>query len=222
MELDTGAYDAYIAELFAPQDAALTETLALMERENVRAINVSPVEGKLLHVLALLVGAKRILEIGTLGGYSGIHLARALPEGGKLITLELDAHHADVAQRNFERADVADKTEIRIGPAAESLKQIAASGEPQFDLIFIDADKDGYPEYLELSLPLLREGGLLLGDNTLRGALEAERNSGTLRYNAAVSQTPELTSILLPVLRGQGLDGLTVSIKKTPTETANL
>ena len=117
MELNTRAYNDYIASLFAPQDSALAATLAEMERENVPGINVSGTEGKLLQILALAVGAKRILEVGTLGGYSGIHLARALAEDGKLITLEIDPHHAEVARRNFERAGVGHKVEIRLGPA---------------------------------------------------------------------------------------------------------
>lgn len=214
MELDTRAYNDYIAALFAPQDAALSETIAEMEREGVPGINVSGVEGKLLHVLALMVGAKRILEIGTLGGYSGIHLARALPPDGRLITLEIDPHHAEVARRNFERAGVEQKAEIYVGPASETLQQLAAKGEPPFDLIFIDADKDGYTEYLRLSLPLLREGGLLLADNTLPDAVLTEKASGTKRYNAAVAQYPELTTIIIPILRQHGLDGLTISFKR--------
>ena len=173
-------------------------------------------EGKLLQVLALTIGAKRILEIGTLGGYSGIHFARALPEDGKLITLEIDPHHADVARRNFERAAIGRKAEVRVGPALETLRQMAIDNEPLFDLIFIDADKDGYPEYLRLSLPLLREGGLLLGDNTLPDAVLTEKTSGTKRYNAAVAQCPELTTVVIPILRQRGLDGLTVSVKRTP------
>ena len=217
MELDTRAYNDYIASLFAPQDAALSETISEMEREGVPGINVSGVEGKLLQVLALAIGAKRVLEIGTLGGYSGIHLARALPHDGKLITLEIDPHHADVARRNFARAGVELKTEVRVGPAAETLKQLAANGEPPFDLIFIDADKDGYSEYLGLSLPLLREGGLMLGDNTLPDAVLSGADSGTKRYNVAVAQSPELTTVIVPILRQHGMDGLTVSIKQTRT-----
>jgi len=216
MELDTRAYNDYIASLFAPQDAALTETLAEMEREGVRRINVSATEGKLLQILALAIGAKRVLEIGTLGGYSGIHFARALPEDGRLITLEIDPHHAEVARRNFERAGVEHKVEVRIGPASETLRQLAAAGEPPFDLIFIDADKDGYPEYLRQSLPLLREGGLLLGDNTLPDAVLTGEDSGTKRYNAAVAERAELTTVLIPILRQHGIDGLTVSLKRTP------
>jgi caffeoyl-CoA O-methyltransferase len=216
MELDTHAYNDYIAALFAPQDDALTETLAEMERESVRRINVSATEGKLLQVLALTIGAKRILEIGTLGGYSGIHFARVLPEDGKLITLEIDPHHAEVARRNFDRAGVGQKVDIRVGSVSETLQQLTATGEPPFDLIFIDADKDGYTEYLRQSLPLLREGGMLLGDNTLPDAVLTEEDSGTKRYNAAVAGRPELTSIVIPILRQRGIDGLTVSIKRTP------
>jgi predicted O-methyltransferase YrrM len=213
MEFNTGAYNEYITSLFAPQDSDLVEALAEMKRENVRNMNVSASEGKLLQVLALAIGAKRILEIGTLGGYSGIHLARALPEGGKLITLEIDPHHAEVARRNLGRAGVAQKVDIRIGPASETLEQLAQAGEPLFDLIFIDADKDGYTEYLRQSLPLLRVGGLLLADNTLPGAVLTQGDSGTKRYNAAVAECPGLTTIVIPTLRHQGIDGLTVSFR---------
>ena len=202
----------YIAELFAPQDDALTETIAEMERENVPGMNVSATEGQLLRVLTQMARARRVLEIGTLGGYSGIHFARALPTDGKLVTLELDPHHAEVARRNFERAGVADKTEIHVGPASQTLRQLAENNEAPFDVIFIDADKDGYVEYLNLALPLLREGGLLLGDNTLWGVADG-RDSATKRYNAAVAARADLTSIIIPVLRNRGIDGLTVSIK---------
>lgn len=214
MELNTHAYNDYIASLFAPQDAVLEEVIAEMESEGIPGINVSAVEGKLLQILALTIGAKRILEIGTLGGYSGIHFARVLPRDGRLITLELDPHHAEVAHRSFERAGVGRQVEIRVGPAAESLRQLVREAEPPFDLIFIDADKEGYPDYLRLSLPLLREGGLLLGDNTLRDVESPEENS-TKVYNAAVARSPELTSITIPILRQHGLDGLTVSFKRT-------
>ena len=157
MELDTHAYNNYIAGLFSPEDDALTKTRAEMARENVPSINVSAPEGKLLHVLTLALGATRILEIGTLGGYSGTFFARALPEDGRLITLEIDPHHADVARRNLDHAGIGHKVEIRVGPASETLSKMAADGEPLFDLIFIDADKDGYVDYLNKSLPLLRK-----------------------------------------------------------------
>ena len=211
---NTHIFNEYIAGLFAPQDEALVESLAQMKRENVPGMNVSGTEGKLLHLLALLVGAKRILEIGTLGGYSGIHFARALPADGKLVTLELDPHHAEVARRNFERAGVSSKVELRLGPASESLRELAQAGGPPFDLVFIDADKEGYVEYLRLCLPLLREGGLMLGDNTLWG-IDSPEDNPTKRYNTAVAARPELQSIIVPVLRHRGIDGLTVSIKRT-------
>jgi len=217
MENTAQNYNDYITSLFAPQDEALHATLTEMQRENIPGINVSGTEGKLLHLLALTVGAKRILEIGTLGGYSGIHLARALPQDGRLITLELDSHHAQVARRNFDHAGVGNQIEIRTGPALQSLQQMAAETQPLFDLIFIDADKDGYTDYLKASLPLLREGGLLLADNTLPNAVLTQEESGTKRYNAAVAQYPELTTIIIPVLRQRGIDGLTVSLKRTPT-----
>jgi predicted O-methyltransferase YrrM len=212
------AYNDYISGLFAPQDTALEETLRDMEAGDLPSINVSGSEGKLLQVLALAVGATRILEIGTLGGYSGIHMARALPEDGKLVTLELDAHHADVARKNFERAGVLDKIEIHVGPAAETLARLAGTGVAPFDLVFIDADKDGYVEYLRLGLPLLREGGLLLADNTLPDAALTGEDSGTKRYNAAVAERSDLVTIVIPVLRSNGIDGLTVSVKRTAGE----
>jgi predicted O-methyltransferase YrrM len=214
MELNTYSYDEYITSLFAPQDAALAGAIAEMEREDVRKMNVSATEGKLLQVLALAAGAKRILEIGTLGGYSGIHLARALPADGKLITLEIDSHHAAVARRNFDAAGIGEKVEIRIGPASETLRQLSFAGEPLFDLIFIDADKGGYSEYLNLALPLLRGGGLLLADNTLPDAVLTAEESGTKRYNSAVAERAELMTVIVPVLRHRGLDGLTVSFKQ--------
>jgi predicted O-methyltransferase YrrM len=210
---EPAAYNNYITGLFAPPDSVLTETLADMTCGDLPSITVSGSGGKLLQVLALAVGARRILEIGTLGGFSGIHFARALPEDGRLVTLEIDPHHADVARRNFERAGLLKKVDIRVGPAADTLGALAEEGAPPFDVIFIDADKDGYVEYLRRALPLLREGGLLLADNTLPDAALTGEDSGTKRYNAAVAERPELATIIIPVLRDKGIDGLTVSVK---------
>lgn len=205
----------YINKLFAPEDDALISTREEMQRQGVPGINVSASEGKLLHLLALLSGAKRILEIGTLGGYSTIWLARALPPDGKLISLEIDPHHAQVARHNLENAGMAHRVEVRVGPAAETLKQLQTSGEPPFDLVFIDADKDGYPQYLELSLPLIRDGGLILADNTLsHAAMGSGADTGIDLYNTTVAAHPDLVSIIAPVLRGRGgIDGLLISIK---------
>ena len=213
-EKTTQNYDRYITELLASEDEALVAARKTMEREGLPGISVSASEGKVLNILTRMIGAKRILEIGTLGGYSAIWMARAMPEGGKLISLELDPHHADVARRNLDRAGLSEKVEVRVGAALDSLAQIAREGGEQFDLVFIDADKDGYIDYLEKSLPLVREGGLILADNTLPDAvLNPAADSGTKRYNAAVAAHSELTSALLPVLRSDGIDGLLVSIK---------
>ena len=209
-------FDRYISRLFAPEDHALRSTRQEMLRAGMPEINVSASEGKLLHLLAHTIGARRILEIGTLGGYSTIWLARALPPQGKLISLEIDARYAEVARRNLQRADLAEKVEVRVGPALESLSQLAAENEGPFDLVFIDADKEAYVNYLRKAMPLVREGGLVLGDNTLPDAvLDPTAESGTKRYNAEVSAHPDLDSILVPVLRSRGIDGLLISVKQS-------
>jgi len=155
------------------------------------------------------------LELGTLGGYSAIWLARALRVDGKLITCELDAHHADVSRRNIERAGLSSKVEVRVGAAADTMRSMRSMGEAPFDLVFIDADKSGYPEYLELTVPMVRRGGLILADNALSGdILNPDSDSGIAKYNKAAAAHPELDSILFPVLRERGIDGVLMSIKK--------
>jgi predicted O-methyltransferase YrrM len=208
------AYDDYIGALFAQEDEALVQAREDMRGAGLPEINVSPAEGKLLHTLALSVGARRILEIGTLGGYSAIWMARALPRDGRLITLEIDPHHAAVAKRNVDRAGLSHVIDVRVGPAAASLRELHAASEDAFDVAFIDADKDSYVEYLGSVLPLVREGGLILGDNTLPSAvLDKDGDSGTKRYNAAVAARSDLVSVVAPVLRG-GIDGLSISVKR--------
>jgi len=169
MEMDIfSAVDGYIGGLFAKEDEALTAALRDMREAGLPEISVSPVLGKFLHMLAKLAGARRILEIGTLGGYSTIWLARALPEDGQLITLEIDPLHAKLARRNLARAMLLGTAEVREGPAAGLLRQLIAAGEPPFDMIFIDADKESYAEYFELSLKLSRPGTLISADNVIR------------------------------------------------------
>ena len=204
-------YENHISGLFAQEDEALRLAREDTQKAGMPPINVSVTEGKLLHVLARSVGARRILEIGTLGGYSAIWLARALPAGGRLVSLELEPHHAEVAQKNIARAGLSQVVEIRVGPGLESLAKMTAAGEALFDVAFIDADKEGYPDYLNKVYPMVRQGGLILADNTLR--LDAPPTAGIPRYNAAVSKHPGLNSILIPVLRGDGLDGLLLSVK---------
>ncbi|MBK8048769.1 MAG: O-methyltransferase [Anaerolineales bacterium] len=210
-------YDQYISQLFAVEDPVLQATRATMQQEGLRPINVSATGGQLLYLLALMNGARRILEIGTLGGYSAIWLARALQADGALISLDIDAHHAAVARRNLAQAGLDTQVEVRVGPALATLTAMAQAREAPFDLVFIDADKDGYVAYLQQAVALVREGGLILADNTLPDeVLDANRDSGAKRYNAAVAAHPALVSSIVPVLRRQGFDGLTISIKRTP------
>jgi predicted O-methyltransferase YrrM len=208
-------YDRYISQLFAVEDEALRSARAVMQAEGLRPINVSPSGGQLLHLLALTIGARRVLEIGTLGGYSAIWLARALPADGRLITLEIDAHHAAVARRNLAAAELEDKVEVRVGPALAALAAMQQASEAPFDLLFIDANKDEYVAYLEHAVALVRRGGLILADNTLRDdVLDGALKSGASRYNAAAAAHPALASSIVPVLRRQGFDGLTISLKR--------
>lgn len=206
----------YLTATFAEEDDVLRAARERMQQRGLPPINVSPGEGKVLHLLARLVNARRILEIGTLGGYSTIWLARALPPDGRLVTLELEPHHAEVARENLAQAGLSHVVEVRLGRATETLRQMHADGEPPFDLVFIDADKDSYPEYFELCLPLVRRGGLLLADNALSPVMrDPQRTGGVARYNARAAAHPELISVIVPMLRGEDrVDGLILSLKR--------
>ena len=209
------AVDAYIEELFVPA-APVQESLVAALEESRRAglpeIWISPNGGRLLGLLAEITGARRILEIGTLGGYSAIHLAQALPSGGTLISLEIDDRHAEVARENVERAGLSQKVEVRVGDAGELLRGLPAD-EP-FDLTFIDADKEGYPEYLEEALRLSRPGSLIVADNTIRGGsvLDPEDDSARAarRFNAMLSEDERLSATIIPSIRAR-IDGLAVA-----------
>ena len=206
--------DDYIEGKFAPQDEALEAALRESRRAGLPPIQVSPNEAKLLQLLAEMVGARRILEVGTLGGYSTIHFGRALPEDGTLISLEIDEHHAEVARKNVERAGLSSKVEIRVGDARELLARTTENAEGPFDVVFIDADKEGYPEYLGWALKLTRPGSLILGDNTIRGGsiLDPRDDSAraTSEFNERIAGDPRLSAILLPILR-ERVDGLTIA-----------
>ncbi len=206
--------DDYVAGLFAPPDGALEEALREAEREGLPSINVSATEGKLLQMLVGISGARRVLEIGTLGGYSAIYFARALPEEGALISLELDEHHAEVARRNVERAGLSARVEIRVGDARQSLQGLVENGEGPFDLIFIDADKEGYPEYLDWSLRLSRPGTIILGDNAIRegSVIDPDDSSSQAmrEFNQKLAEEPRLSAIVLPLIR-DGIDGLAIA-----------
>ena len=206
--------DSYVEGLFAPPDPALEGALRRSREAGLPEIHVSPNEGKLLQLLAEIAGAKRILEVGTLGGYSTIHLARALPEEGLLISLELDEGYAGVARESLAKAGVKDRVEVRVGDARELLAGMVESGAAPFDLTFIDADKVSYPEYLEWALQLSRPGSLILADNTIRGGsvIDAEDESAraTRKLNGTLAKDPRLSAIILPLIR-EGIDGLAIA-----------
>jgi caffeoyl-CoA O-methyltransferase len=209
--------DRYIEELFTPADASLAQNLKDADAAGLPPIQVSPNQGKLLYLLAKIAGARRILEIGTLGGYSTTWLARALPSDGLLITLEYEAKHAEVARRNVQRAGLDPVVDIRVGSAGNSLRALIGAHTAPFDLIFIDADKTGYVEYLDLSIQLSHRGTLILADNVIRhGQVMAElppdeADRAARAYNETIARHPQLESLILPIIRRR-VDGLAISI----------
>lgn len=210
--------DRYISEHLAGSDAALTEALEASTAAGLPAIEVSPNAGKFLQLLALVRGARRILEIGTLGGYSTIWLARALPADGRLITLEVSAHHAEVARANLTRAGVAQLVEIRVGPALESLALLKREGTEPFDLIFVDADKPSNPAYLGWALKLSRKGTLIVVDNVVRDGAVIDADStdpaiqGTRRMFEMLAAEPRVSATALQVVGTKGYDGFAMAL----------
>ncbi len=206
--------DTYIEELFAPPDPALEGALRRSRAVGLPEIQISPTEGKLLRLLAEIAGVRRILEIGTLGGYSTIHLAGALPEDGLLVSLEVDERNAGIARENIAEAGLESVVEVRVGDARELLAWMFEDGEGPFDLTFIDADKGGYPEYLEWALRLSRPGSLILGDNAIMGGSVIEPEEGLAQairqFNERLAQDPRLSAIVLPLIRGR-VDGLAIA-----------
>lgn len=215
---DWSAVDDYIAGHLLGDDPALDAALAANAAAGLPAIDVSPVQGKLLHLLALAIGARRILEIGTLGGYSTIWLARALPEGGQLVTLELDPHHAEVARVNLERAGVADRVEVRVGQASDTLRRMIADGEGPFDFVFVNADKEGYPGYLRAALELSRPGTMLVFDNVVReGAIldpdhPDSRVQGVRALFEAMAAEPRISATAVQTVGAKKWDGFALAV----------
>jgi caffeoyl-CoA O-methyltransferase len=206
--------DSYVEELFAPPDPALEDALRRSREAGLPEIQVSPNEGVLLRLLAEIAGARRILEIGTLGGYSTIHLARALPEDGSLVSLEVDERYAEVARENIWGAGIGERVEVRVGDARELLARMVEEGEGAFDLVFIDADKESYLEYLEWALRLSRPGSLILGDNAIRGGGVLDPKDESARaireFNEELAKNPRLSAIILPLIR-EHVDGLAIA-----------
>jgi predicted O-methyltransferase YrrM len=213
--------DAYIeAHLFGADDTddALANALDANEEAGLPPIDVSATQGKMLHLFARMVGAKRILEVGTLGGYSTIWLARALSDGGRLVTLELDPHHAEVARANIARAGFADRVDIRVGPAIAPLDAMIAAGEAPFDLIFIDADKPSNVAYLRAALALSRPGTTIVVDNVVRegGILDTsgtdDRIEGSRRLFEAVAAEPRLAATAVQTVGAKKWDGFLLAV----------
>jgi predicted O-methyltransferase YrrM len=209
--------DNYIADLFVPPDRVLEEGLKRANDAGLPEIQVSATQGKFLYLLAKLVGARRILEVGTLGGFSTIWLARALPEGGRLITLELDSKHAEVAGKNIEAAGLASKVEIIVGSALETLPKVCANATEPFDVVFLDADKPGYAAYFDQVMKAVRSGSLILADNVIRqgGVLAPARDEAddiAIRaFNAMLAADSRLESVILQQVGIKGHDGIAVS-----------
>lgn len=214
--------DRYVEESLLEPDAALDAALAASEAAGLPPINVSPPQGKLLFVLAKAMGARRILELGTLGGYSGIWLARALPPDGVLVTLEVDPKHAEVARRNFDRAGVTPRIDLRVGSALDLLPRIEAESRGPFDVVFIDADKPHYAEYLEWSIRLSRPGSLIIADNVVREGAVADAASndpliqGVRRFIAAVGADRRVSATAIQTVGGKGCDGFAAIVVNGP------
>jgi len=212
------AVDDYVVALFDLDDDALRATLDATVAAGLPQIQVSATLGRFLNIQARAVHARRILEIGTLAGYSSIWLARALPRDGRLITLELEPHHAQVARANIARAGFEAQVEVRVGPAAESLAALVADGVELFDMVFIDADKEGYPDYLEWSLRLSRPGTLIVADNVVRGGAIIDADStdsrvqGIRRFNEMLARDPRVAATILQTVGAKGYDGMAFAV----------
>jgi caffeoyl-CoA O-methyltransferase len=212
------AVDAYISDLFDDQDSNLAATEQSVNDYDIPAISISPNQGKFLQLLAKLSGAKKILEIGTLVGYSTIWMARALPPNGKLITLEYEKLHAEVAQKNIDRAGLSSIVEIRQGKALDTLPALAAEKAGPFDMIFIDADKPPYKEYLEWALKLSRPGTLIIADNVIREGKVVTASSpdelvmGVKRFNEALANNNSVTATIIQTVGAKDHDGMALAI----------
>ena len=211
------AVDHYIEETFGLADAALEAAVAAAKAAGLPEIAVTPAQGALLALLVRARSARRVLEIGTLGGYSAIWLARALPPGGRLVTLEVSEKHAEVARANLARAGLADRVEVRVGPALETLPKLAAGGAEPFDLVFVDADKPAMPQYFDWALKLASPGALLVFDNVVRegGVLDDSGADpsveGVRRLHARLAAEPRVSATTVQTVGAKGWDGITIA-----------
>jgi predicted O-methyltransferase YrrM len=212
------AVDDYIVNTFDLDDEVLRAAVAASVEAGMPQIQVSAALGRFLNLQARAIGARRILEVGTLAGYSSIWLGRALPTDGRLVTLELSAKHADVARANLANAGLGDVSEVRVGPASETLAALVAEKVAPFDMVFIDADKEGYPDYLEWSLRLSRPGTLIVADNVVRGgAITApdhadSRVQGIRRFNEMLARDPRVDASIMQTVGHKGYDGIAFAL----------
>jgi predicted O-methyltransferase YrrM len=217
------AVDRYIGERLLAEDPVLDTALAASDAAGLPAIAITPSQGKLLELLARIHGARSILELGTLGGYSTIWLARALPRDGRVVTLELDSHYADVARANIANAGLAEIVQLRVGPALQALSELHAEGDGPFDLIFIDADKQNNPGYLEWSLKLSRPGTLIIADNVVRGGAILDPTAsdprlgdggvrGVRRFYELLGAEPRVSATAIQTVGAKGHDGFALAL----------
>ena len=217
------AVDRYVAERLIPQDPVLDAALAASEAAGLPAGAISASQGKLLELLARIHGARRILELGTLGGYSTIWLARALPADGQLVTLEADPRYAEVARTNLANAGLAAIVQVRVGEALQTLPELLADGAGPFDLIFIDADKQNNPGYLEWSLRLSRPGSVIVADNVVRAGAILDPDAsdprlgdgglqGVRRFYELLAAEPRVTATAIQTVGAKGHDGFVLAL----------
>lgn len=212
------AVDRYFNDLMVPSDPVLEAALKASAEAGLPPIQVSPSQGKMLWIMARAMRARRILEMGTLGGYSTIWLARALPPDGRLITLEADPNHAEVARVNIERAGLGDMVDVRLGPALDTLPRLAAEGRDPFDLVFIDADKENYPDYFKWALRLSRRGTLIIADNVARKGAVIDAKSGDpnvqgmRRFLELVAGERRVSATAIQTVGSKGYDGFAIAL----------
>ncbi|SPO06534.1 related to caffeoyl-coa o-methyltransferase [Cephalotrichum gorgonifer] len=213
---DWAKVDSYFTDLLAPADSALEASLEANANGGLPAYDVSPMQGKMLALFVTMTGAKRVLEIGTLGGYSTIWMARALPEGGSITTIESVAHHAEVARKNIANAGVTERVDLRVGAALDVLPELTGP----FDLVFIDADKPNNPSYLEWSMKLARPGTVIIGDNVVRGGAVTDSDSrdpnvrGVRTFLEMISEDPRLEATAIQTVGEKGWDGFVMAVVK--------
>jgi predicted O-methyltransferase YrrM len=211
------AVDQFLCASLIPRDDLLEAVIAGSAAAGLPAIHVSPNLGRLLHLLVKMQGARHVLEIGTLAGYSTIWMARALPEGGQLITLEADSRHAEIAQANLTRAGLADRVSVRVGRAIETLPTIAGSGAPPFDFVFIDADKQSTPEYFEWAIRLARSGSVIVVDNVVRNGAVIDSQTedasvrGVRRFLEQAGRNSRVEITALQTVGSKGYDGVAIA-----------